>query len=64
MADYVINGKEMTKRQFTIWLGKAMNLSRVKALKKVGYTNEKIAEITGWKPSLVERYSKITIEEL
>ena len=64
MADYVINGKEMSQRKFQIWVGKMVNLGIVKTLRKKGYTPEKISEITDLDIKLVNHYCDITIDEL
>ena len=64
MGKYVINDKEMSEKKFQIWLGKVVNLGTVKRLKGKGYTKEKISEITGLDEKLVDRYMKITIDEI
>ena len=64
MANYVINGKEMSERKFQIWTGRMVNLGMVRTLNKRGYTPEKISEITGLDGKLVNHYCNTTIDEL
>lgn len=57
-GEFVVNGKEMSQKQFAIWIGKAINKSMAHRLKDKGYSTAKIAELMDVKENTVLHYLK------